>query len=371
MSAWSVSRTTLGFWGLLKVISLIRHGRPEINWAALSYWAPLASFFAIVAASLLPDFHSAGDFRYLAFAVAHAVMIVDVFAASDRRRWLLQLMALAPVILVVRGLIDAPEVFKFRLDYRFDHPLDHANTAGYLLAMSIPLCLYVVQAGRGWRRWLAAVVCFGEVVALLLTYSRGAWLGLSAAMVFFAFITNRWKSFLAMLAVVAICLTGFPSLRERAFSVLRPLHDPALSDRLRIGHDAFRLGLEQPILGVGYGRGRLKDALRSRYNYTPSEHGPIWHTHNVYIELFAETGILGLGTFGWLMVSTLYRLLRSVLAEANSSRLLGVSLATSWVAAAVAGLGDIPFYHHEPRIFFFSLFALAHLTCPLAGKRVN
>jgi hypothetical protein len=27
----------------------------------------------------------------------------------------------------------------------------------------------------------------------------------------------------------------------------------------------------------------------------------------------------------------------------------------------VSGLGDIPFFHHETRIFFFTLIALAHV----------
>jgi hypothetical protein len=40
---------------------------------------------------------------------------------------------------------------------------------------------------------------------------------------------------------------------------------------------------------------------------------------------------------------------------------LGIGLAASWVGAIVTGLGDVPFYHHETRIFFFSLFALARL----------
>jgi len=368
MSAWSVSRTTLGFWVILKFIFVCRQGWPRISRTALLPWAPLASFFAIVTLSLLPDFRSVGDYRYLVFAVAHAVMIVDIFADTGRQRWLLLIMAVSPLVFVVRGLIDAPEVFNFALSYRFDYPLDHANTAGYLLAMSIPLCLYVVQAERGWRRWLAALSCLGQILALLLTYSRGAWLGWIAAMFFFGVATRQWKYLIVTLVVTATCVAALPSLRQRVYSVVRPRIDPSLSDRLRLAQDAFRLGVDHPILGVGYGRGRLKQALRSGYQGTASENSPIWHTHNVYLELFAETGLLGLGAFIWLIVSTLHRLLRGALARATPERLVGLTLATAWTAAAVAGLGDVPFYHHEPRVFFFTLFALSHLYCRDAGR---
>jgi hypothetical protein len=52
---------------------------------------------------------------------------------------------------------------------------------------------------------------------------------------------------------------------------------------------------------------------------------------------------------------------QAALQRHGAERLIGLALAASWVAAMVAGLGDIPFYHHESRIFFFTLFALAHI----------
>jgi len=70
-----------------------------------------------------------------------------------------------------------------------------------------------------------------------------------------------------------------------------------------------------------------------------------------------------LGTFLWLLLGTFYKLLRRALTSAARPDFLGASLTASWLAAMVAGLGDIPFYHHEPRIFFFSLFAAAVLYC--------
>jgi len=62
-----------------------------------------------------------------------------------------------------------------------------------------------------------------------------------------------------------------------------------------------------------------------------------------------------------LMGATLLRVLSAALERQGAQRLLGFALATSWVAAIVAGMGDIPFYHHETRIFFFSLLATAQI----------
>jgi O-antigen ligase len=363
MSAWSVSRTTLGFWVILKLLRIIHRGWPKYNPTALLQVAPLAAFFAAVTLSLLPDIRPTGDYRYLVFAIAHAVMVMDMFATPDRQRWLLRLLALSPVIFIVRGFAHDPSVFNFSLAFRFGYPLDHANTAGYLLAMSFPLCLYLVLGARGIWRWLAALSCLGQILALLLTYSRGAWLGWSAAMIFFGVATKHWKYLLVTLAIATACVLALPSLGQRVYSVIRPSEDRSIGERLTVLQGAIRLGLENPFLGVGYGRGRLKQELRRSDRDTFRKDVPIWHAHNVYAELLAETGLLGLGTFFWLILSTLYRLLRGALGRSSAERLVGVTIAASWTAAAVSGLSDIPFYHHEPRIFFFSLFALASLYC--------
>ena len=186
-------------------------------------------------------------------------------------------------------------------------------------------------------------------------------------MIFFGVAAKQWKYLLSMLMIAALCFLTLPSLGQRVYSVIRPSEDRSIGERLQVLKGAIRLGMDHPLLGVGYGRGRLKQELRRNYQETFTKNVPIWHAHNVYGELFAETGLLGLGTFLCLMISTLFRVLHSALDRPTSDQLAGVAIAASWSAAAVTGFSDIPFYHHEPRIFFFSLFALAYLYCRRAN----
>ena len=58
-------------------------------------------------------------------------------------------MGVAPLVLVARGFFHDPGVFSFDVPSRFGFPLDHPNTAGYLLSMSLPFCLLAVSAERG------------------------------------------------------------------------------------------------------------------------------------------------------------------------------------------------------------------------------
>jgi O-antigen ligase len=199
------------------------------------------------------------------------------------------------------------------------------------------------------------------MLALILTFSRGAWLGWGASMVYLAVTTKKWKYIAVLSALTTTCVLVAPSLRSRLLTISQPLADQSISERVQLLKSSIQLGLENPVLGVGYGRGRLKESLRSRLEGTVLEDSPIWHTHNVYVELFVGTGLLGLLSFLWLIGQTLLRVSQAAIRCDGAERLAGFAVSASWIAAIVAGVGDIPFYHHETRILFFSLFALAYI----------
>jgi len=83
---------------------------------------------------------------------------------------------------VLRGLANDPSILNFEISRRFAFSLDHANTAGYLFAMSIPLCVAVAMAKSGWWRGLSWLSCGSQLFALILTFARGGWLGAAAAL---------------------------------------------------------------------------------------------------------------------------------------------------------------------------------------------
>src|SRR5689334_7315516 len=176
-SAWSISRTAFSFWLTWKIVLALRFGWRAAGVNHASSLVPTLVFFAAVTASLLPDFHQATDYPYLLFGVMHCVMVLDLFAPCERPRLLLSLLGLLPGVLVIRGIVYDPSVLNFSLANRFDYPLSHANAAGLLFAMSIPLGLAVLATQKSRLRVLAALSLAAQLIGLLLTYSRGAWLG--------------------------------------------------------------------------------------------------------------------------------------------------------------------------------------------------
>src|SRR4030095_10329110 len=116
---------------------------------------PLVLFFTSVTISLVPDFHQISDYRYFFLGSMHYLMILDF--CSDQKRWrvIFNLLALLPGLLAVRGILYDPLVLELDQMRRFGYPLPHPNIAGYLFAMTLPLCLAIAVGERGRMRALS------------------------------------------------------------------------------------------------------------------------------------------------------------------------------------------------------------------------
>ena len=361
-SAWSVSRTTFIFWLIWKILIWFRLGRRNLGLNKNSFPLALLAFFAVVTASLLPDFHEADDYRYLFFAVMHCVMVLDLFAEGERPKLLLLFLGLLPGVLVIRGILYNPSVLNFSLVNRFGYPLAHANSAGLLFAMSIPLALAVIASQNGWVRGVTLASLAAQFTALIFTYSRGAWLACLISLLGISLIESRLRKGVFALGLLGLVVfVAVAPLRNRLMTLVNPTPDAAIEERLRFMGGAVTVGLEHPLLGFGYGRDRLREGVKKEVADS-GQLGFIPHSHNMYTELLAETGVLGLGAFMWMICANLSRLIRRARRESSPQiRILYFCLGASLIAFLVGVLGDAPFYNHDTRIFFFTLLALTYL----------
>lgn len=368
VSAWSVSRTTFFFWVIWKLRVWYVQGAEHIGFGNRVVPRPLFLFFAIVTLSLLPDFHRAGDYFYFFFASMHWLMVFDLFSTRKRIRLLFYLLGIVPAVFVARGILNDMSLLELDQMRRLGFPVGHPNTAGYVLSMSFPLCFAIVAAEKRLRT-LALLSCGAQLLGIILTYSRGAWIGLCMAMLSWGMMAKKWKELMAIFAIsTAILLVSTP-VQQRLLSLIKPNQDPAIHDRIEIIAATLKLGFEHPLFGVGYGRGRLREGLANSPDPLVREKSRIAHAHNVYAELFACTGLLGLGAFLWLLWDATNRILRKIHQERDApDRMRQVGIFTAFIAFMVTGLGDVVFYFHEPRIFFFTLLALIYRCSNDAGR---
>lgn len=156
-----------------------------------------------------------------------------------------------------------------------------------LISISVTIALVLSQR-RGLPRAAAFCCALLQAIALALTYTRGSWLALALGVaVGVMLIDLRW-----LWAVVAggVAALAVPALRDRLAS-LASLSGSA-GQRLTVWGHAVAVIEHFPIVGVGLG-GYLKALERLTGRTVTDASGDILGAHNSYLQLTAETGVLG------------------------------------------------------------------------------
>jgi len=164
--------------------------------------------------------------------------------------------------------------------------------AGYL-ELGLPVAVYYIFYDEDiFKKILYALSSFAIVSGLLLTFSRGGWLGAFGAL-FLAFTAYSPVIGFALIALGALTIYAVPILRLRILSLVAPSY---IQKSLESGGRLFRWkygivnGFEHPLFGSGLGTfGSSAGQKYGYFSYTSMD--------SVYINVFAETGFLGIISF--------------------------------------------------------------------------
>jgi len=163
------------------------------------------------------------------------------------------------------------------------------NGAGLMLAIGIPMCIFVYMGTRRWWRWVFAGFVPVLLHAVLMTYSRGAMVALLvAAPVVFLRGRNKFQLLLAAIAIAAVVpILAGPGIRARFFTI--NTYEDESSARLRFAswESAYRISLDYPILGVGVRNANLFSA-----QYGADMVGRTIHSQ--FLQILADNGYPGL-----------------------------------------------------------------------------
>ncbi|MEO7275688.1 MAG: O-antigen ligase family protein [Vicinamibacterales bacterium] len=163
------------------------------------------------------------------------------------------------------------------------------NGAGLMLAIGIPMCIFVYMGTGRWWRWIFAALVPILLHAVLMTYSRGAMVALLVATpVIFLRGRNKFQLLLAAVAIAAIIpILAGPGIRARFFSI--NTYEDESSARLRFAswEAAYRISRDYPILGVGVRNANLFSA-----QYGADMVGRTIHSQ--YLQVLADNGYPGL-----------------------------------------------------------------------------
>lgn len=188
--------------------------------------------------------------------------------------------------------------------------LGGATYLGGYLALALTLAV-ARWADETRALWLAPIVMI-DVVALLLTQSRGGWIGgfvgVAIALAWVGSTRANLRSLVigAVIAVVAlvVAVALIPGLSSRVNSLAHPTRGTA-GARFELSEIGIAAVLDRPIVGWGpdMSRSAIHDHLSSSFE---GDHGDARiedRAHNLIVDVAIWAGIVGLAAFIWFIVS--------------------------------------------------------------------
>jgi O-antigen ligase len=213
--------------------------------------------------------------------------------------------------------------------------------------------------GRRDRVW-PMLVLPAVLVALGLTFTRSAWVGVCIGMaVLLALRDRRLVAGIPLVIALAVVLAP-ASITDRVYSIF-DMKDPTNRDRVAMLKSGAAMVEDHPLTGVG------PDQVKAVYHQyrVPESVQPLnVHLHNVPMQIAAERGIPALLVWLWFVGAVARDLYRRVQRRSGVTRALAAGALASLFAMLGAGLFEYNFGDSE-----FLMLLLVVLTLPFAAER--
>lgn len=284
-------------------------------------------------------------------------LVINGIKNERQIKWLIALLLITTALLASYELgilifSHAPERF---LELSTDRAL------GACLGMVIPIGVSWLLVSSSWRYRIGLGCCLIlMIICLIFTSTRGAWLGILAALTFIGLVKERGIFIWVISLIIIFFLRGPKYEIERAANIFNP---DANIKRIYLWQSALSLMKEHPFLGNSPGGFQLlhKKYLPNDKIGKEINHYGYAHAHNIYLHTAAETGLTGLLILIWLLVSALRSIWRiSKRINHTWSQALTIGILASLIDFIVHGLVDYTLAGKTGYLLWF-LLGIAHI----------
>lgn len=273
-------------------------------------------------------------------------------------------------------------IYEESSDARAAGPVGDANFYGQILAIVLPLAAAVAwtSSRRRWRLfWLAAALAI--VGGVLVTYSRGAMLGLAIMMAIALWALHVPLTRVALgTAITIVLLIVAPGNIGRRFTTIEQLipkeeaYTPpeASFERRKLVTSTAAIMFDRNLLaGVGTGNYQTFFDTYSNLAGSSAEHfyrsGDPQNPHSLYLEIGAETGLLGLTVFGAIVIiayAQLRRARRDLRTRGDPNQYVALALMIAVAGYLITSL----FLHGGFQRYFYLLLAFVAAVSRIASE---
>jgi O-antigen ligase len=295
--------------------------------------------------------------KWLEYALLF-MMAADLGARQGIPRRVGVLVAWSSVLVVIEALsqeLFGTGVFRGyrwivfeRMTGPYTNPIDLAT---YIMVV-VPLLLGVAQGAARRVRWALWVLVAALIGCLGRTLAFGVWLSFGAALLWLAWRRpDLRRPVLVALGAVAAASLGFMALRGEWY--LATLSDMGTKDRVYMWQAALRMIQARPVLGHG-----VNTFMANYLDYWVGGERQPRYAHNCYLQIAAETGLIGLAAFS-AMIASAARRIWTALRGARADTALLAGLATGLLAFLIHAGYETNFFSMRQAALFWTLGGLA------------
>lgn len=252
------------------------------------------------------------------------------------------------------------------ISMRIYSTLENPNVLGEYILLVLPICVGLIWIKKNP---LAKVVFTGiavvQALALILTFSRGCWVGImAAAVIFITFVAGKlWGLALIALPFVPMFL---PKSIINRFTSIGDMTDSSTSYRVYIWMGTLAMIADFWISGIGMGA----EAFAQVYPFYSYSSIVAPHSHNLFLQILVESGVVGIGLFLLLGFFFLKHLISGSHAAGKGTPLfiMMVAIGGAVCGFAVQGMFDNCFYNYRVFAVFWLVLALG-MSCTYLAKQ--
>jgi len=311
---------------------------------ALLVWAGIQFIsFGGTALSLDPQATKEASVKLLALTI-YLIAALHTLQSSERRRKVLVVLTIfgfaVSLFAIIQRLTYNGKMYWVRpvSDYIAPYgPYGNYNHFAGMVELTLPLPFaYLLFAKINLEQrllWLFAVVMMA--VAVVFSLSRGGILALGiellALMLAAFWFRKRWTEAgeyraaadnklvvgVALAAIILLALwIGYEPLTKRFGSVRQGAGEYSVVTRTEYWGNSWQMFVDHPVTGVGLG---AFPAIYPRYGRSSAKNERLEQTHNDYLQLLTDAGIVG-GLIGLWFLFELFRLARRQFASLERTR---------------------------------------------------
>lgn len=199
-------------------------------------------------------------------------------------------------------------------------------------------------------------------ICLIFTMSRGSWLGiLFSAFIFVCFIERR----LLAVGVIMLFLLPFvlPDWMLNRFASITNMQETSAAFRLSIWKASFNMIKVYWPSGIGIG------SFNTVYPAYALEAAGAYHSHNLFIQIMLELGIIGFGAFMTFLTFFYQKLLKTFIdIKDKSSKIFIAAIFGGTAGYLLQGLTEYIWFHFSVLLYFFTILAIGTVLCDISKR---